>query len=135
MNLPVVSEAQEQEQRSIREFRNVMEDGSFIVRDVRESDYGVDMTLEIGDTNGYLSLEFGGYIIRGFTDSGSNNIGLNEFISAYQKLKAYQVQIMCRETGDVLFYMAVDNKGYDLPGKGHNNRKKNREVELCRPIN
>lgn len=80
-----------------------MEDGSF------EPEGKTHLTLEKGETNGYLCLESGKYVISGFTDSGSNNIGLNEFISAYQKLKAYQVQIMCRESGDVLCYMAVDN--------------------------
>ncbi|GLI10109.1 hypothetical protein YDYSG_61420 [Paenibacillus tyrfis] len=40
MNLPEVSEKHEQERRSITAFRSVMEDGDFIVRDVRESDYG-----------------------------------------------------------------------------------------------
>ncbi|GAA0777066.1 hypothetical protein GCM10008908_31540 [Clostridium subterminale] len=47
MNLPIVAEQHEQERRSITEFKRLMEDGNFIVRDYRESDYGVDLIVEI----------------------------------------------------------------------------------------
>lgn len=47
MNLPIVADEHEQERKSIREFRNIMEGDFFIIRDCRESDYGNDLLLEL----------------------------------------------------------------------------------------
>lgn len=55
MNLPEVLESHEQERRSITAFRKVMEDKDFIVRDTRESDYGVDLSVEIKLEEKYAS--------------------------------------------------------------------------------
>lgn len=46
-NLPQVSKTHMQEWTSIREFKNIMEDGHFIIREEGKSDYGVDLSLEI----------------------------------------------------------------------------------------
>lgn len=61
MNLPIVAEEHEQERRSITEFKRLMEDGNFIVRDYRESDYGVDLVLEI-KLDGKYASNFGACI-------------------------------------------------------------------------
>ncbi|MBU3137487.1 DUF4365 domain-containing protein [Clostridium gasigenes] len=55
MNLPQIIESHNQERRSIIEFRREMDGNNFIVRDCRESDYGVDMTLEVILDNKYAS--------------------------------------------------------------------------------
>lgn len=55
INLPEVHKTHDQERRSIRAFRDVMEDGNFIVRDVRAEDYGVDLSLEIKINRKYAS--------------------------------------------------------------------------------
>lgn len=46
-NLPQVSKTHMQEWTSIREFKNIMDDRRFIIREEGKCDYGVDLSLEI----------------------------------------------------------------------------------------
>ena len=57
-NLPEVVKEHEQEENSITAFRAVMRSSNFIIRDIRESDYGVDLNIEaklIDDDKKYAS--------------------------------------------------------------------------------
>lgn len=58
MNLPKVNKAHKQERRSITQFRVIMEGDDFIVRDYRESDYGVDLVLELIIGNGRYASNY-----------------------------------------------------------------------------
>ncbi|MGE6669694.1 hypothetical protein [Paenibacillus xylanexedens] len=44
-NLPEVVREHQQERKSIRKFKEMMEDGRFIVREEGKIDFGVDLTL------------------------------------------------------------------------------------------
>ncbi|MED4069609.1 DUF4365 domain-containing protein [Priestia megaterium] len=57
-NLPEIAKEHEQEENSITAFRAVMRSSNFIIRDIRESDYGVDLNIEaklIDDNKKYAS--------------------------------------------------------------------------------
>lgn len=54
-NLPEVAREHQQEWKSIRKFKEIMEDGRFIVREEGKIDFGVDLTLEVLLSKKYAS--------------------------------------------------------------------------------
>ncbi|WP_031461892.1 DUF4365 domain-containing protein [Paenibacillus polymyxa] len=54
-NLPEVTQEHQQEWKSIRKFKEIMEDGRFIVREEGKIDFGIDLTLEVLLNNKYAS--------------------------------------------------------------------------------
>lgn len=46
-NLPESADEHEQEENSILALKNILKNKNFIIRDIRERDYGVDLNLEV----------------------------------------------------------------------------------------
>jgi len=92
MRLPEISESHKQERRSITAFRNEMEGNYFVVRDCRENDYGVDMTLEVIIDKKYAS----------------------NFISCVQLKDKLNSKIIQNINGDYSYAINIENINYLL---------------------